>query len=194
MLPDGCLIHLGRKDSETKLRGYRIDIAEIEGALLEVDNINESVVMLREDRPGDQRLVAYIVPAAHPAPLSTTIRRALGEALPVHMIPSFFVALEALPFLPSGKIDRRALPAPSSSRPLLSAPVVMPRTSVEVELAKIWENVLNVEQVGIHDYLLELGGHSLLATQILSRVLDTFRVELPVQTSCKPQPWQNWQR
>jgi amino acid adenylation domain-containing protein len=181
MLPDGCLIHLGRKDFQTKLRGYRIDIAEIEGALLEVNNIKEAIVILREDRPGDQRLVAYVVPRGHAIPTSSTIRRALGETLPVHMIPSFFVVLDALPLLPSGKVDRRALPAPGSSRPVLSVPVVMPRTSVEAELGKIWEKVLNLEQVGIHDHFLELGGHSLLATQILSRVLKTFRVELPFQ-------------
>jgi acyl-coenzyme A synthetase/AMP-(fatty) acid ligase/acyl carrier protein len=181
MLPDGCLVHLGRKDFESKLRGYRIDIAEIEGALLEVDNIKEAVVMVREDRPGDQRLVAYIVPTSRSVHCGSNIRRALGEVLPIHMIPSFFVVLETLPLLPSGKVDRRSLAAPSSSRPELSVPVVMPRTSVEAELSKIWENVLNIEPVGIHDHFLELGGHSLLATQILSRVLKTFDVKLPVQ-------------
>ena len=112
MLPDGCLIHLGRKDFQTKLRGYRIDIAEIEGALLEVNNVTEAAVMLREDRPGDQRLVAYVVPTGNPIPTTSTIRHALAETLPIYMIPSVFVILKALPLLPSGKVNRQALPTP----------------------------------------------------------------------------------
>lgn len=181
MLSDGCLIHLGRKDFQMKLRGYRIDIAEIEGALLEVNNVKEAVVMVREDRDGDQRLVAYVVPTRYPFPTGSALRRALAKTLPDHTIPSVFVMLDALPVLPSGKLNRQAFPAPDTSRPVLDTPFVGPRTPIETELVKIWAEVLDLGQVGIHDHFLELGGHSLLARQILSRVITTFCIDLPGQ-------------
>ena len=181
MMPDGCLFYLGRKDHQVKVRGYRIEIAEIEGVLLEVDNVKQAVVILREDRQGDQRLVAYVVPFSLPVPTSSALRRAAAERLPDYMIPSVFVMLEALPFLPSGKLDRQALPTPNSIRPSLDAPFVAPRTPIEAKLIKIWSDVLQLQQVGIYDNFAELGGHSLLATQILSRVVMTFGVDLPVR-------------
>ena len=182
MVPDGCLFYSGRKDHQVKVRGYRIEVAEIEGALLEVENVKQAVVILREDGPSDHRLVAYVVPSSVPAPTISVLRRATGERLPDYMIPSVFVIMEALPFLPSGKLDRQALPTPNHTRPALDTPFVAPRTPIEAKLIKIWTEVLQLQQVSICDHFAELGGHSLLATQILSRVITAFGVDLPVRT------------
>jgi acyl-coenzyme A synthetase/AMP-(fatty) acid ligase/acyl carrier protein len=181
MRPDGCLIHMGRKDFQVKIRGYRVEVAEIEEALLAIDSIKAAVVHARADDAGEQRLVAYVVPAAGVAPTVSELRRALTQTLPDYMMPSAFVFLETLPLSPTGKIDRRALPAPNHARPALNAPYVAPRTPTESDLARIWAEVLELEQVGVHDDFLDLGGDSLLATRILSRVIQTFRVELSIQ-------------
>ncbi len=181
MLPDGCLVYMGREDSQVKVRGNRVEIAEIEMALLGLDRIKEAVVIQREDEPGDQCLVAYMVPTSQPAPPISALRRALTQALPGYMVPSAFVMLDALPLTPAGKVDRRVLPKPDRARPELESPFCAPRTPVEKELAEIWSGVLALAQVGIHDNFLDLGGHSLLATQLISRVVRTFQVELPVR-------------
>jgi acyl carrier protein len=181
MRPDGCLIHMGRKDFQVKIRGYRVEVAEIEEALLAIDSIKAAVVHARADDAGEQRLVAYVVPAGSAAPTVSQLRRALTQTLPDYMMPSAFVFLETLPLSPTGKIDRRALPAPNHARPALKAPYVTPRTPTESDLARIWAEVLELEQVGVHDDFLDLGGDSLLATRILSRVIQTFRVELSIQ-------------
>ena len=181
MLPDRCLVHLGRQDFQVKVRGFRVEIAEVEGGLLEVDNVQEAIVIVREDQPDNQRLVAYIVPRSHPAPTNTELRRALAKTLPVHMIPSAFVVLDKLPCLPSGKIDRSALPEPGTARPALETPFVAPHLPIEEELVKVWAEVLHLDQVGIHDNFFEMGGHSLLAMQILSIINKTFHSDLPVQ-------------
>ncbi|MBA2448197.1 MAG: non-ribosomal peptide synthetase [Chloroflexi bacterium] len=180
MLPDGCLVHVGRKDSQVRIRGHRIELDEIEIALLDLDAINEAVVVAAEDRSGDQRLVAYIVPRGRPAPTVTTLRSALAERLPDYMIPSAFVTLDALPLAPNGKVNRRALPPPGSVRPALGTPFVAPRTPVEEMLAGIWAGVLGLDEIGVHDEFLALGGDSLLATQVAARLGDAFRMELPL--------------
>jgi amino acid adenylation domain-containing protein len=181
MLPDGCLIHMGRKDFQIKIRGYRVEVAEIEAALLGLDSIEAAAVHITTDDAGEQRLIACLVSAADTAPTVSELRRQLAETLPDYMIPSAFVFLERLPLLPNGKIDRRALPAPDHRRPALNVRYVAPHTSIESDLARIWADVLNVQPIGIHDRFLELGGHSLLATQILSRVNETFRVEFSIR-------------
>ncbi len=181
MHPDGCLVHMGRRDLQVKIRGYRVEFAEIEVALLGLDSIKTAVVHAQANGAGEQRLVAYVVAAAGRAPTVSELRRALAQTLPDYMMPSAFVFLDAIPLLPNGKIDRRALPAPNQARPLLDAPYVAPRTPVESDLAGIWTEVLNLEEVGIQDHFLELGGHSLLATQILTRVTARFRVELSMR-------------
>jgi amino acid adenylation domain-containing protein len=181
MRPDGCLIHMGRKDFQVKIRGYRVEVAEIEEALLGIDSIKAAVVHPQADEAGEQRLVAYVVTAASKAPTVGELRRALAQTLPDYMVPSAFVFMDTLPLLPNGKIDRRALPAPNHARPSLNAAYVAPRTPTESDLARIWAEVLELEQVGVHDHFLELGGDSLLATRILSRVIKTFRVELSIQ-------------
>jgi amino acid adenylation domain-containing protein len=180
MLDDGCLLHMGRKDFQVKVRGYRIEIGEIEAALLNLENVKEAVVSLREDRLGDKRLVAYIVPFRQPGPTITTLRNVLAKNLPDHMVPSAFVLLGSLPLLPNGKLDRQGLRAPDNSRPNLDTPFVAPETTIEQTLANIWADVLNINPVGIHDNFFDLGGHSLAATRIISKVLERLGVEPPV--------------
>jgi len=182
MSPDGCLIHMGRKDLQVKIRGYRVEVVEIEEALGSLDMFREVVVVAREDHLDSQRLVAYLVPNGQPPPGVTTLRRLLAETLPDYMIPSAFVFLDALPLNPNGKVDRQALRPPGTARPNLDNPFVPSRTPVEERLLEIWAEVLNLDGVGIHDNFLELGGNSLLATRVISRVLKTFRVELPLRS------------
>ena len=181
MLPDGCLLHLGRKDFFVKIRGYRIDIDEIEAALRECPGIKEAVVVARNNNSGDERLVAYLVPTVQPGPKVGELRRFLNEKLPDYMIPHNFVTLEAIPLTDTRKVDRKALPNPGTSRPELTTPYAAPKTAIEKELAKIWAEVLSTDEVGIHDDFLDLGGDSISATRIISRVIATFELQLPVQ-------------
>jgi acyl-coenzyme A synthetase/AMP-(fatty) acid ligase/acyl carrier protein len=182
MRPDGCLEFLGRKDSRVKIRGHSVEVAEIEAALLDLWDVKEAAVTALELGQDDKRLVAYIVPRHENPPSVGRLRAALAEALPDYMIPSAFVRLPALPLTPNGKLDRRALPEPDEERPDLERAYEAPRTPVEEQLAGIWEEMLGLERVGIHDDFFELGGHSLLATRVISRVRDTFQVELPLRT------------
>jgi len=161
-----------------KVRGHRIELGEVELALLDHPAIKEAVVVAREDEPEDTRLVAYVVPGARPAPTAGALRRFLTEKLPSYMVPAAFVTLEALPMTANNKVDRRALPRPSRARPDVGSAYATPRTAIENDVARIWAEVLSIDEVGIHDNFLELGGDSLRATRIVSRVLDTFRVEL----------------
>ncbi|MBD2293370.1 amino acid adenylation domain-containing protein [Anabaena sphaerica FACHB-251] len=178
-LTDGNIEFLGRIDNQVKIRGFRIELGEIEALLSQHPEVKETVVVVREDNPGDKRLVAYIV--ANGILQTSEIRNFLKDKLPDYMIPSAFVQLDTLPLTPNGKIDRRALPAPDKSNLELKNFFVAPRTAVEEILAGIWKKILHVEQVGIHDNFFELGGHSLLATQVISRIRETFRIELPLR-------------
>jgi acyl-coenzyme A synthetase/AMP-(fatty) acid ligase/acyl carrier protein len=181
MHPDGCLEYMGRKDFQVKVRGYRIEAAEIEKALLQLPAIREAVVVAAEDKSGDRRLIAYLVLNSYPAASVSELRSFLKNSLPTYMVPSAFVFLDALPLAPNGKVDRRALPDPGQSRPELDMSLVLPRTPVEQELAKIWAGVLDKECVGIHDNFFDLGGDSLLAVKIISRVRDLWNVDLPLK-------------
>jgi amino acid adenylation domain-containing protein len=181
MLPDGCLLHLGRKDFFVKVRGYRIDIDEIEMALLECPGIKEAVVVARNNNSGDERLVAYVVPTLRPAPDVSELRTFLRAKLPEYMVPWAFVTLDAMPLTATHKIDRKALPDPSTSRPNIATPYVGPKTPTEQELARIWAEVLSVDQVGIHDDFFALGGHSLAASRVISRVIAVFQLQLPIR-------------
>ncbi len=186
-LADGSIVFLGRLDQQVKIRGFRVELGEIEAALCEHPEVREAVVIDREEPPGEKRLVAYVLrqgaggqPPEAPAACDLPLADFLRLKLPDYMVPSIFVQLEALPLTPSGKVDRRALPAPAP-RPLADhfAP---PQTPTQVTMAAIWREVLGLEQVGIHDNFFELGGHSLLATQTISRIRNTFGIELPLRT------------
>ncbi|HEX6289883.1 MAG TPA: amino acid adenylation domain-containing protein, partial [Herpetosiphonaceae bacterium] len=200
-LADGNIEYLGRIDQQVKLRGFRVEPGEIEAALARHEAVRECVVLAREDHPGEKRLVAYVVEQRnkeqrnkeeHKNPDSCSLfsvlcspqelRQFLGAFLPDYMIPSAFVFLDRLPLNVNGKIDRKALPAPDVQPADMSVPYAAPRTPIEELVAAIWAQVLRVGRVGRHDRFFELGGHSLLATQLVSRLRDTFRVELPLRT------------
>jgi acyl carrier protein len=179
---DGNIEFLGRIDHQVKIRGFRIELGEIEAVLGHHPGVRDAVVVAREDVPGGKRLVAYVVAGSEAGPSSSDLRRFLGEKLPEYMIPSDVVPLEALPLTPSGKVDRRALPAPDRSGREFDEAYVEPRTLLEQELAKIWADLLGLERVGIQDNFFDLGGHSLLATQVISRIRQRFQVELPLRS------------
>jgi len=178
---DGSIEFLGRMDHQVKIRGYRVELGEIEAALGEQVIVREVVVLVREDTPGDHRIVAYVILNQECAAPADELRRAIKEKLPGFMVPSAFVVLEAMPLTPNGKIDRKALPAPDHARPDIEGAFVAPRTPIEGMIAAIWSQVLKLEKVGIHDNFFSLGGHSLLATQVAHRVRDTFNVALPLR-------------
>ena len=165
-LPDGNIEFLGRIDNQVKIRGYRIEMGEIESALSEHPAVCECVVLVREDEPGDKRLVAYVTLNGQPALTVTEFRDFLKATLPEYMMPAAFVTLDAMPLTPNGKVDRRSLPAPDRARPKLAREFVAPRTAEEQALAAIWEQVLGVEQVGIYDNFFELGGDSIRSVQV----------------------------
>jgi acyl carrier protein len=182
MDPDGCLVLMGRQDFQVKVRGNRVEIAEVEMALLDLETVKEAVVVAREDTPGQKRLVAYFVPTTQPAPTVTALRNRLAEKLPDYMIPSAFVCLETLPVIGIGKVNRQALPDPGGSRPNLDTPFALPRNSAEELLAQIWAEVLALDRVGIHDSFFDLGGHSLAATRVVSRIIQEFQLEIPLKS------------
>ncbi|MEA5552711.1 amino acid adenylation domain-containing protein [Anabaena cylindrica UHCC 0172] len=179
-LKDGNIKLLGRVDHQVKIRGFRIELGEVEALLTQHPAIRENVVVVREDRPGDKRLVAYVVPESKIIPTTSDLRRFMEKKLPKYMVPAVFVVLEALPLNPNGKVDRRALPAPDTMRPELEAAFVAPRTPTESVLAGIFAEILQVERVGVNDDFFELGGHSLLATKLIAHLLKAFQVELTV--------------
>jgi amino acid adenylation domain-containing protein len=182
--PDGNLQFIGRVDHQVKLRGFRVELGEIEAALRRHPALKETVVLARQDAPGeDKRLVAYIVPEDEASsPSVSELRDFLRQGLPDYMLPSAFVALEALPLTPNAKIDRAALPAPPRERPALDQALAAPRSATEKGLLEIWELVLQLQGLGIYDNFFELGGHSLLATQVTSHMRDVFQVNLPLRT------------
>ena len=180
-LPDGSIEFLGRRDHQVKIRGFRIELGEIEAILAHHPTVHETVVLIQEDNPEERRLVAYVVPKPGSILTADELRSFLRTKLPNYMVPSVFVTLGALPLMPNGKIDRRALPAPGQSRLELKEAFVAPRTPAEKVLAGIWAEVLKLEKVGIYDNFFDLGGHSLLATQVISRVREAFQVELPLR-------------
>jgi pristinamycin I synthase-3/4 len=181
-LAGGRIECLGRIDHQVKVRGYRIEPGEIEAELGRHPGLRQAVVAVREDRPGDQRLVAWVVPSGERVPEAAELRSFLAERLPEPMVPAAFVALASLPVLPNGKVDRRALPAPagipSDSRAASSS---LPRTPAEELLAGIFAEVLGLPDVGVEDDFFALGGHSLLATQLIARIFQVFAVELPLR-------------
>ncbi|MDZ7959074.1 MAG: amino acid adenylation domain-containing protein [Aulosira sp. DedQUE10] len=178
---DGTLEFLGRIDNQVKLRGFRIELEEIEAALSQHPDVNESAVIVREDIPGEQRLVAYIVLNQDSSFSINQLREFLKAKLPEYMVPSVFVPLKVLPLTNNGKIDRKALPTPDKVRPEQAGLFVAPRNSTEKQLTQIWAEILRLDRIGIYDNFFDLGGHSLLATQLISRIRDTFQAELVVK-------------
>jgi amino acid adenylation domain-containing protein len=184
---DGNIEFLGRLDHQVKLRGFRIELSEIEAVLREHVSVRDAVVLCREDQPGDRRLVAYLVldaeQASPQAGVLGELRGRLQLRLPEYMVPSAMVLLDALPHTASGKVDRAALPPPDGSRQLAESSYVAPRTPVEQAIARVWSELLGVSDMGVHDHFFgDLGGHSLLATQACSRLRDAFQVDIPLRT------------
>jgi amino acid adenylation domain-containing protein/non-ribosomal peptide synthase protein (TIGR01720 family) len=178
-LSNGEIEYLGRLDQQVKMRGFRIELGEIETALNRHSSVGSSVVVLHSDQNGDKHLVAYLVPAnGGAAPGLSELRLHLAGQLPDYMIPSAFVPLEQLPLTPNGKINRRALPAPDGVTFTADSEYVAPRSDVESLLVNLWASVLRVEHVGPDDDFFSLGGHSLTATRLISRVRETFKIQL----------------
>lgn len=183
-LPDGSLQFLGRFDDQVKIRGFRIELGEIETALQQHPAVAEGIVIAHGEN--DKQLVAYIVPSAKPSPsistgssLTEILRQHLAKQLPAYLVPTSWVELEALPQLPNGKINRRALPPPEKQSLTTFAP---PDTELQRKLAEIWRTVLNREKIGIQDNFFELGGHSLLAIQIVAQIEESLQCHIPLKT------------
>ena len=181
-LSDGTIELLGRSDDQVKLRGFRIEIGEIEAALTQFSDVQAAAVVLHTDSTEDQHLVAYVVPQTTPSTFSTTLLRSfLKEKLPSYMVPGNFVVLDTLPLSPNGKIDYRALPKPDRFQRSTDVGFAAPRSSIEYRILEIWQNVLRLDRVGIYDNFFELGGHSLLATQVMAQLRQAFQIELPLR-------------
>jgi amino acid adenylation domain-containing protein len=178
---DGCLTYLGRQDDRIKIRNFRVHISEVEATLTEHPEVKLASVIAKEDSSHDTRLIAYFVCRNKPGPSVRELREYLGAKLPPYTIPSVFVALTEFPLTQTGKIDRRALPDPGKSRPELDTPYRQPRTPVESELVRIWSEVVRFDRIGIDDNFLDLGGHSLAASRIISRIIKTFALDLPLK-------------
>lgn len=169
-LPDGTILYHGRLDYQVKIRGNRVELGEIESALARHPRIREAVVIAYESVPGDKRLAAYLITNPGDGLSLSELRDFLAAKLPEYMLPATWFMLDSFPLTPSGKVNRRALPTPDRVRPNLSETYVAPRNPIEEKLARIWEQVIGLDKVGIHDNFLELGGDSILSIQITSRI------------------------
>lgn len=177
---DGVLEFMGRVDHQVKIRGHRIEMEEIEGALCELEVVQNAVVTVRERAGEDKRLVGYIIPRIGSQPTSATLRAALSAHLPDHMIPTTFVLLERFPLTPNGKVDRRALPDIGQVPALMEAAHASPASPTEEHIIQIWKEVLAIDQLTVTDNFFDLGGHSLLAIQVVSRLNEVFKKEFSV--------------
>ncbi|WGV25119.1 non-ribosomal peptide synthetase [Halotia branconii] len=179
-LPDGNIEFLGRIDDLVKVRGFRVELGEVEAVLSRHPQINQAVAKVFGESAREKYLVAYFVPIPGETITVEQLRTFLSDQLPDYMMPSAFVEMESFPLTPNGKVNRRALPEPSNSRPQLSQTYVEPRTPTEEILAGIWRDVLGLEKIGIYDNFFDLGGHSLLATQVIALTRKAFGIELPL--------------
>ncbi|HLZ60960.1 MAG TPA: condensation domain-containing protein, partial [Ktedonosporobacter sp.] len=181
--PDGTILFVGRNDEQIKVRGYRVELGEIEAALREHEGVVDVVVMAQPaPGAGEKHLVAYVVPGESAALTREGMQSFLRRTLPEYMIPAALVPLSHLPLLPHGKVDRRALPAPDTNHLQLDEHALSPRGPIEELLAELWVKVLGVQQVGVHDNFFALGGHSLLAIRVISHLRKVFRRELPLRS------------
>jgi acyl carrier protein len=174
MRGDGCVEHLGRMDTRIKIRGQAVELAEVEAALRSIDQVAEAAVVVLDDEAGQSELVAYIVVNDEPEPTVSKLRRLLAKTLAPYAIPARYVTLEALPLSAAGKLDRRALPQPQKSRPALDNPFARNYGLAQLRLRQIWEDLLQLEPVGITDDFFDLGGHSLLAVQMMDQIQREF--------------------
>src|SRR5712691_3579350 len=177
----GEIDFLGRIDNQVKVRGFRVELGEIEAALAEHASVREAVVVALKDEV-DKHLVAYLVPCEARAPAIDELRDFLRQRLPAHMIPSVFVVLESLPLSPSGKVDRRALPSTNGIKPANVTSFTAPADELELKLTRIWERVLGIDSIGVNDNFFELGGHSLLAVRLFDQIEKSFSRNLPLAT------------
>ncbi len=172
-LPDGNIEYLSRSDFQVKIRGFRIELGEIENVLSKYVSIKEAVVIVREDKPQDKRLIAYCI-CSNPGVTTSSLRHYLMEKLPEYMIPSYFVFLHEFPKTPNGKIDRKALPVPDYIRPELENAYVAPKSLVEQKIALIWKEALKLDKIGVNDNFFELGGNSMLMVQMHTKIEPEF--------------------
>lgn len=180
---DGNIDFLGRIDRQVKIRGFRIELGEIEAVLDRHRSIVQTVVMVREDRPGDRQLVAYcVVDGDNPPPKISDLRNFIAQQVPNYLVPAMFVLLPSLPMTPNGKVDLRALPTPIHTREELADTFVAPHNEIELQLTEIWQRVLGIESIGIQDNFFELGGHSLLAIQLFHEIEKIWDKSLPLAT------------
>jgi hypothetical protein len=180
-LADGNIQFLGRMDDQVKIRGFRVEPGEIEEALRKHPLVTEAVVVAHAHAAEEFRLAAYVQADPRHRPSVQDLRRHLASLLPEYMVPSSFAVMGALPLTPSGKLNRRALPAPDTPATTELATAIAARTPVEEALTRIWREILEQPRVGVQDNFFELGGHSLLATRVISRIRDEFNVDLPVR-------------
>jgi amino acid adenylation domain-containing protein len=179
-LRNGDIEFLGRTDDQVKIRGFRVELGEIETVLGQLPEVQTCVVSMKGDRPGDQQLTAYIIPREGSSIDFGAIKRNLRRKLPEHMIPSSLVQIESLPMTPSGKVDRRGLPEPRSMRSEQVQDWVGPRDSLEHRIAAVWEQVLGIYPIGVHEDFFDLGGHSLMAVRLISGIAKTTGITLPI--------------
>jgi natural product biosynthesis luciferase-like monooxygenase protein len=179
---DGTIEYIGRTDHQVKLHGFRIELPEIEVVLGRHAAVREAVAIVREDQPGDKRLVAYVVPRAGVKPNVSELQNYVREHLPTYMIPSFIVVLEALPLTANGKVDRQKLPALERTRQDGGAGYVAPQNKLEQTIASIWQQALQVEQIGVQDNFFDRGGHSLLMAQVQSQLQKSLQRDVPLIT------------
>ncbi|MFN6513536.1 MAG: non-ribosomal peptide synthetase [Nostoc sp. CreGUA01] len=177
-LPSGDIEYIGRIDNQIKIRGFRVELGEIEGVINQHPSVSASVAIVRGDKPENQNLIAYIT--LHPDKTLTIsqLRRFLQNKLLDHMIPTAFMILEAFPLTSNGKVDRRALPMPDALRPELEVTYVVPQTEIEKTIASVWQKALNLKKIGIHDNFFEIGGHSLLLVTVHSQLQEMLNAEL----------------
>ncbi|HYX15541.1 MAG TPA: amino acid adenylation domain-containing protein [Nostoc sp.] len=177
-LPSGDIEYIGRIDNQVKIRGFRVELGEIEAVINQHPSISTSVVILREDKSGNQTLIAYTTLQPDKTLTTPELRRFLQNKLLDHMVPTAFMILEALPLTSNGKVDRQALPMPDVLRPELEVTYVIPQTEVEKTIASVWRKALNLEKIGIHDNFFEIGGHSLLLVTVHSQLQEILKAEL----------------
>jgi amino acid adenylation domain-containing protein len=179
-LPDGDIEYLGRIDHQVKLRGFRIELGEIETALRARPEVREAVVIVREDTPGDQRLVAYLIAHGEEKPDTPTLRTQFAETLPEYMLPNAFVWLDQLPLTPNGKVDRQSMPAPETNIGVMPGDQDQPANLLELELIRLWRRLFQRENIGRHDNFFDLGGHSLLAARLATEIDKLLGCKLPI--------------